>query len=144
MPPLTYRVSIRSAIVTILCSGAALCYGAGLPQQTPVPEAAKSAVAAVHSAARAKDYTTLRRLMTDEFRSLFRPEEYRGVDTAEQAIELWKTKPAYLRHLVRATGGKCGKHGDQVLCPADAGTSFRAGFVSRGGQWKLTYFLEGD
>ena len=106
----------------------------------PPPSGALEVIERVNRAARQKDYVTLRANMIQEFSWSFG-----GDSSAEQAIAEWKKGPRYLRQLVRVTQGKCAYRKDgYVECPANAGTSFRAGFKLSEGQWKMVYFVEGD
>ena len=86
------------------------------------------------------DYLALRADMIQEFRWSFG-----GDSSAEQAITEWKKEPGYMRQLSRVTQTRCAYRKDKyVECPANAGTSFRAGFKLNDGQWKMVYFIGGD
>jgi hypothetical protein len=106
----------------------------------PVPPGAIETIARVNRAATRNDFAALRATMVQDFRWSFG-----GDASADQAIAEWKKEPRYLRQLARITKGTCTRHSDgEVECPARAGTSSRAGFMLRDGQWTMTYFIEGD
>jgi hypothetical protein len=105
-----------------------------------LPKEAAAAVRAAADAAKKKDFTALRRLMTDKFTWSFG-----GDADANQAIDEWKKDGRYLTQLVRVLGAGCHPAGaEQVECPGRGGLSFRAGFLRTGKVWKLSYFVEGD
>lgn len=104
------------------------------------PSGALEVIARVSRAARQMDYAALRGDMIQEFTWSFG-----GDSSAEQAIAEWKKQPKYMRQLGRVTQAKCAYRKDKyVECPANAGTSFRAGFKLSEGQWKMVYFVGGD
>jgi hypothetical protein len=104
-----------------------------------LPAGAREVIAQVQSAARTSDYPKLRSLMVDEFSWSFG-----GDASADQAIAEWRKQPRYLRQLASVTKSRCTYRKQYVECPANAGTSFRAGFTKIGGRWKMAYFVEGD
>ena len=104
------------------------------------PSGALEVIARVNRAARQMDYVALRADMIQEFSWSFG-----GDSSAEQAIAEWKKQPKYMRQLGKVTQAKCAYRKDKyVECPANAGTSFRAGFKLSEGQWKMVYFIGGD
>jgi len=104
------------------------------------PPAALAVIARVSRAARQMDYVALRADMIQEFTWSFG-----GDSSAEQAIVEWKKQPEYMRQLGKVTQARCAYRKDKhVECPANAGTSFRAGFKLNEGQWKMVYFVGGD
>jgi len=104
------------------------------------PSGALEVIARVNLAARHMDYVALRADMIQDFRWSFG-----GDSSAEQAIDEWKKQSVYMRRLDRATRARCAYRQDKyVECPANAGTSFRAGFKLNEGQWKMVYFIGGD
>jgi hypothetical protein len=106
----------------------------------PPPSGALVVIARVSHSARHLDYAALRADMVQEFRWSFG-----GDSSAEQAITEWQKEPGYLRQLGRVTRMRCAYGKDRyVECPANAGTSFRAGFKLQDGQWKMVYFIGGD
>jgi hypothetical protein len=105
----------------------------------PVPAAAKDVIAQVHSAATTSNYAKLRALMIEEFSWSFG-----GDASADQAIAEWRKQPRYLRRLAEITKSGCVYRDKYVECPANARTSFRAGFTRIGDRWKMAYFVEGD
>ena len=106
----------------------------------PPPSGALEVIARVNRAARQMDYVALRADMIQEFSWSFG-----GDSSAEQAIVEWKKQPEYMRQLGRVTKMRCAYRKDEyVECPANAGTSFRAGFKLSEGQWKMVYFIGGD
>ena len=106
----------------------------------PPPSGALEVIARVSHSARHMDYAALRADMVQEFRWSFG-----GDSSAEQAITEWKKEPGSLRQLCRITQMRCAYRKDKyVECPANAGTSFRAGFKLHDGQWKMVYFIGGD
>jgi len=122
----------RAALLTQLVFAPALC-------AEPVHAAAKDVIAQVHSAASTSDYPKLRALMIEDFSWSFG-----GDRSADQAIAEWRKSPRYLRRLAEATKSKCAYQDSYVECPANAGTSFRAGFTKIGQRWKMAYFVAGD
>jgi hypothetical protein len=127
------RKSFRGAsLLTALFFAPALC-------AEPVPAAAKDVIAQVHKAASTSNYPKLRSLMVEEFSWSFG-----GDASADQAIAEWQKQPRYMRRLAEATKFRCTYRDKEVECPANAGTSFRAGFTKIGDRWKMTYFVEGD
>jgi hypothetical protein len=105
----------------------------------PVPAAAKDVIARVHSAANTSNYAKLRALMIEKFSWSFG-----GDASADQAIAEWRKQPRHLRHLAEITTSRCVYRDKYVECPANAGTSYRAGFTKIGDRWKMAYFVEGD
>jgi hypothetical protein len=104
------------------------------------PSGALEVIARVSRAARQMDYVALRGDMIQEFTWSFG-----GDSSAEQAIAEWKKQPKYLRRLGKVTQARCTYRKDKyVECPANAGTSFRAGFKLSEGRWKMVYFVGGD
>lgn len=67
-----------------------------------------------------------------------------GDASADQAIAEWRKRPRYLRRLAEITKSSCVYRDKYVECPANAQTSFRAGFTRIGDRWKMAYFVEGD
>lgn len=106
----------------------------------PIPPGARQPIGEVNSAAQRRDYAALSSVMVSDFSWNFG-----GEASAMQAISEWKKQPGYLRQLAKVTRAKCVYRKDRVVeCPANAGTSFRAGFSEFNGQWKMIYFVEGD
>lgn len=78
--------------------------------------------------------------MDSNFRSSFG-----GDGGIEEALELWKKQPDYLKNLARVTSQNCVYlYGNYIECPREAGTGFRAGFKETNGRWRMEYFLAGD
>ena len=119
-------------LLTALLIASAVC-------AEPVPIAAKDVIAQIHSAASTSNYPKLRSLMIEEFAWSFG-----GDPTADQAIAEWQKQPRYMRGLAEVTKSKCSFQDQYVVCPAKAGTAFRAGFIKIGNRWKMAYFVEGD
>jgi hypothetical protein len=104
------------------------------------PSGAMEVISRVSRAARQMDYVALRADMVQEFTWSFG-----GDSSAEQAIDEWKKQPKYMRQLGKVTQARCAYRKDKhVECPANAGTSFRAGFKLSEGRWKMVYFVGGD
>jgi len=105
-----------------------------------LPSGALEVIARVSRAAKQADYHALRSDMVREFTWSFG-----GDASAEQAIEEWKKRPGYLPELRKVTQARCAYRADKhVECPANAGTSYRAGFKLSEGRWKMVYFVSGD
>ena len=121
-----------------------LAHGSSVDKR--VPGEAAAVISRVAAAAQKRDLAKLRPLMTDEFGYVFRSEgdPNRGRDTADDAMAFWNKHPQLLRKLARATKSSCGRQGQAVICPANAGAGFRAIFEPRNGRWLMTAFLEGD
>jgi hypothetical protein len=106
----------------------------------PPPPGALEAIARVNRSAGHNDFAALRADMIQDFRWSFG-----GDSSADQAIDEWKKQPRQMRQLAKITRAKCAYRKDgYVECPANVGTSFRAGFKLRDGQWKMEYFVGGD
>jgi len=111
----------------------------GATGETP-PLGALQVIGRVNRAAKQMDYAALRADMIQEFSWSFG-----GDSSAEQAIAEWKKQPKYMCQLDKITQARCAYQKDgYVECPANAGTSFRAGFKLSEGKWKMVYFVGGD
>jgi len=110
----------------------------GATGETP-PLGALQVIGRVNRAAKQMDYAALRADMIQEFSWSFG-----GDSSAEQAIAEWKKQPKYSRQLGNVTQATCARKDKYVECPANAGTSFRAGFKPIEGRWKMVYFIGGD
>jgi hypothetical protein len=133
--PLRKRYSLASVVFIALATS-----GSDRAAAEPPPSGALEVIARVNRAARQMDYVALRADMIKEFSWSFG-----GDSSAEQAIAEWKKQPEYMRQLGRVTKMRCAYRKDKyVECPANAGTSFRAGFKMSEGQWKMVYFIGGD
>lgn len=110
-------------------------------EKKPIPAEARTAIRAVHAAAKAKDLVALRQLMDADFTWSFG-----GDGDAEQAIEAWKHDPNAIRELYRLTGRRCAYRIDEgnIQCPPNAGYHYRAGFSKTVHGWRMTYFVAGD
>ena len=130
----------RNASLTSVMFVALVSLASGRAAAESPPPGALEVIARVNLAARHMDYVALRADMIQEFRWSFG-----GDSSAEQAIAEWKKRSEYMRQLARATQARCAYGQDKyVECPANAGTSFRAGFKLNDGQWKMVYFIGGD
>src|SRR5258705_1976520 len=133
--PLHNRNSLASAAFVAFASSVS-----DFAAAEPPPSGAVEVIARVNRAARQMDYVALRADMIQEFSWSFG-----GDSSAEQAIAEWKKRPEYMQQLGRVTKARCTYRKDKyVECPANAGTSFRAGFKLSEGQWKMVYFIGGD
>lgn len=128
-------MSLPAMILAALASSIPAYAAAAAP-----PSGASEVIARVGRAARQSDYAALRADMIEEFTWSFG-----GDSSAEQAIAEWKKQPKYMRQLDKITQARCAYQKDgYVECPANAGTSFRAGFKLSEGKWKMVYFVGGD
>ena len=127
-------------LLTLAPGGAALAADAPPTEATAIPVGAQEAIAAVHAAAAAKDFSALRAQMdATGFVSSFG-----GDGTVDEALALWRKDPALLAKLAQVTGEACALVESYVECPADAGTGYRAGFGLTDDGWRMQWFLVGD
>jgi hypothetical protein len=106
-----------------------------------IPDEATAVIRAVRTAAKTKDYATLRQLMVQDFTWSFG-----GDGDAHQAIEAWRQDRFALKQLYRVTSLRCVFRGsvNVVQCPPNAGLNYRAGFTKTEEGWRMSYFVAGD
>ena len=94
----------------------------------------------VHVHAIAKNFCALESLMAKGFLWSFG-----GDSSARDAIEAWRTDPAYLKNLGRVTRMRC-KYTEEkrVKCPANADKGYRAAFKQLPEGWRMISFVAGD
>lgn len=112
-------------------------------QHTPIPAAASDLISKTAAWSAARDFVSLRQVMTDNFVWSFG-----GDDGADNALTEWKGDQRYLPALTKVLQLPCraadynGTPG--VECPGRRGLSFRAWFVQSQSGWRFTAFVEGD
>jgi hypothetical protein len=68
-----------------------------------------------------------------------------GDGSARDAIEAWRTGPAYLKNLCRVTRMRCKyTEEERVKCPANAGKGYRAAFKQLPEGGRMISFVAGD
>lgn len=108
--------------------------------EAAMPKLAATLVATVHQAALKGELAKLRPLMTADFTSSFGGDG--GID---EALALWGEDPIFLQQLAKSTAGKCERIGsDEIACPVDSDSGYRAGFKLADGHWLFSYFVAGD
>lgn len=117
-----------------------------LSQYGTIPAAAAKRIAAIHRAARSRDFKVLRANMRDQFSWSFG-----GESDAEQAITLWQADAKVLSEMdkVLSLGCKADADGKRITCPPAYTAkpdylSYRAGFELVAGKWLMTFFVTGD
>ena len=111
--------------------------------QGQIPPAASELISKIAVWSTARDFTSLRQVMTDDFVWSFG-----GDDGADHAIAEWRNNQRYLPALTKVLKSRC-RPGDYngtpgVECPGRGGTSFRAWVVETKAGWKFAAFVEGD
>ncbi len=108
--------------------------------EAAIPKLAAAVVATVHHAALTGDAAGLRAVMTEDFTSSFGGDG--GID---EALALWGEDPTYLQQLAKSTASSCERIGsDEIACPVDSDSGYRAGFKLARGRWLFSYFVAGD
>ena len=108
--------------------------------EAAIPKLAASLVTTVHQAALKGEPAGLRVLMAEDFTSSFGGDG--GID---EALALWVEDPTYLEQLAKSTAGGCELiASDEIACPVESDSGYRAGFKRTDGQWLFTYFVAGD
>jgi hypothetical protein len=133
--------TILVGLVLVAHAGAAYSKARRPPAQ--IPSAASDLIAKTAGWSAARDFASLRQVMTDNFIWSFGGEE--GPDNA---ITEWRSDQRYLVALNQVLKLPC-RLADYngtpaVECPGKRGLSFRAWFVEAQGRWKFTAFVEGD
>ena len=129
-----------AAIAALLLAGTALAAERRTTTPVPAPPEAMKVIDEVERAARTQDMNALRATMARNFTWSFG-----GDADADQALAEWRQDPRYLKALAHVLHSPCRTvEPDLVECPASGGLGFRAGFAPKDGQWRMTYFVEGD
>lgn len=136
------RVSTRFGVLalSLIASGVAF---AAVPTDSNATLTldARAALERAVAAARARDWPTLRAMMSEEFKHSFGM----GGDDPDVAIQTWKKDEAILDEMVRVIGLGCTQRGDSISCSGEGGTSYRAALTRDAtGVWKLKWFIAGD
>lgn len=107
----------------------------------PVPAPAAELISKTAAWSAARDFASLRRVMTDDFVWSFGAE-----DGPDGAIAEWRNDQDYLAALVQVLKLPCltSSNGKVVECPGKEGSLFRAWFVRTRAGWRFTGFVEGD
>lgn len=133
--------TILSGLVLFAHSGAA--YPKARRPQGQIPAAASDLISKTAGWGTARDFASLRLVMTDDFVWSFGRD-----DGADNAIEEWRRDQRYLPALTKVLKSPCrpGNYNGTpgVECPGRGGLSFRAWFVETKAGWKFTAFVEGD
>lgn len=133
--------AILGGLVLFAASGAA--YPKAKHSRELIPAAASDLISNTAGWSTARDFGSLREVMTDNFVWSFG-----GDDGADNAVGEWRSDQRYLRALTNVLKLPC-RPGDYngtpaVECPGRRGLSFRAWFVETKAGWKFTAFVEGD
>jgi len=127
----------------ILVAASVGAYPKAKRPQAQIPPAASDLISKTAAWSAARDFASLRLVMTDNFVWSFG-----GDDGADNAIAAWRSDQRYLSVLTQVLKRPCrpadynGTPG--VECPGRGELSFRAWFVQNQPGWKFTAFVEGD
>jgi hypothetical protein len=127
----------------VLVADSAVAYAKTKRPPPQVPAGAADLISKTAAWSAARDFASLRLVMTNDFAWSFG-----GDDGADGAIAAWQKDPRYLPALTGVLERPCrpadydGKPG--VECPGRGGLSFRAWFVRVQSGWKFAAFVEGD
>lgn len=110
----------------------------------PMPAAVGHLIQTVHRAAVSRDFDQLRQTMTADFQWSFDAAEQtadRALRNFQDQTDTW-TLPALAAATANAQA--CGYVNDNVECPRDAGSGYRAGFARTTAGWRMIYFVAGE
>ena len=137
------RPTATILIGLVLVAYAGVAYSNAKQRRVYIPAAASDLIAKTTVWSAARDFASLRQVMTADFVWSFG-----GDDGPDGAIAEWQRDRRYLRALPRVLKLPCrpGEYDrmSAVECPGRGGLSFRAWFVETQDGWKFRAFVEGD
>jgi hypothetical protein len=137
------RITVLLLVGLALLAASRAAYSKSKRPRGQVPVAASEVMSKTADWSTARDFVSLRQVMTDDFVWSFG-----GDDGADNAIREWRSDKRYLSALTKVLTLPCRPadyNGTRAVeCPGGGGLSFRAWFVETKAGWRFTAFVEGD